>query len=85
MNNKQDKMPNLVLPKLANVNTKINGLKYKRVMLTTARMPDLGTTALHYGDLRPPMGLGYIAALLEQNGIDVVIVDNYVKERDKKV
>ena len=84
MNNKQDKMPNLVLPKLANVNTKINGLKYKRVMLTTARMPDLGTTALHYGDLRPPMGLGYIAALLEQNGIDVVIVDNYVKERDMK-
>ena len=30
------------------------------------------------------MGLGYIAALLERNGIDVVIVDNYVKERDMK-
>ena len=38
-------MPNLGVPKLANVNTKINDLKYKRVMLTTVRMPDLGTTA----------------------------------------
>jgi radical SAM superfamily enzyme YgiQ (UPF0313 family) len=53
-------------------------------MLTTARMPDLGTTALHYGDLRPPMGLGYISALLEKNGIEVKIVDNYVRPRDMK-
>ena len=69
---------------LINFNTKSNKLKYKRVMLTTARMPDPGTTALHYGDLRPPMGLGYIAALLEKHGIEVTIVDNYVEECDMK-
>lgn len=48
-------------------------------MLTAARMPHLGTTALHYGDLRPAMGLGYIAAYLEKFGHEVVIRDNYCK------
>ena len=67
------------------INTKLNDLKYKRVMLTTAKRPGLGTTALHYGDLRPPMGLGYIAAFLEQNGVEVCIVDNYVRERDMEI
>ena len=64
------------------MNYKKNSLKYKRVMLCTAKKPSPGTTALHYGDLRPPMGLGYIAALLEKYGIEVIIVDNYVEEQD---
>lgn len=55
---------------------------YKRVMLTTARKPEPGTTCLHYGDLRPPLGLGYLAAVLEQNGIEVKIVDNYVSRKN---
>jgi radical SAM superfamily enzyme YgiQ (UPF0313 family) len=57
-------------------------MKYRRVMLTTARRPDPGTTCLHYGDLRPPLGLGYIAAMLEQHGVEVRIVDNYLAVRD---
>lgn len=54
----------------------------KRIMLTAARMPDLGTTALHYGDLRPAMGLGFIASYLEKHGHEVVIRDNYCKPFD---
>ena len=57
-------------------------MKRARVMLTAARMPDLGTTALHYGDMRPAMGLGFIAAYLEQHGHEVVIRDNYCKPFD---
>ena len=54
----------------------------KRIMLTAARMPDLGTTALHYGDLRPAMGLGFLAAYAEQQGHEVAIRDNYCKPFD---
>ena len=54
----------------------------KKIMLTAAKRPALGTTALHYGDLRPAMGLGFIAAYLEQNGHEVVIRDNYCKPFD---
>lgn len=67
------------------INTSINNLKYKRVMLSTARRPALGTTALHYGDLRPPLGLGYIATVLENHGVEVVIVDNYLAPHDMSV
>jgi len=75
-------MPNTTSQSLFNINTETGKLKYKRVMLTSARKPDLGTTALHYGDLRPPMGLGYIAAMLENNGVEVIIVDNYLELHD---
>jgi len=51
-------------------------------MLTAAVMPPLGTTALHYGDLRPPMGLGFLAAYLEQHGHEVIIRDNYCTPYD---
>lgn len=54
----------------------------KRVMLTTAPKPKPGTTALHYGDLRHPLGLGFIAAFLKQYGHEVIIVDNYVRPRN---
>lgn len=54
----------------------------KKIMLTAARMPDLGTTALHYGDLRPPMGLGFLAAYLEKLGHEVIIRDNYCTPYD---
>lgn len=54
----------------------------KRVLLTAAKMPPMGTTALHYGDLRPPMGLGYITSFLEQHGHDVRICDNYLSPMD---
>ena len=57
-------------------------LKYKKVLLTTAKKPELGTTALHFGDFRPPLGLGFIAKVLEQNGIEVKIVDNYVRPKN---
>lgn len=56
--------------------------KVSRVLLLTAKKPAPGSTALHYGDLRPPMGLGYIARILEDNGIEVLLVDNYVREQD---
>lgn len=64
------------------LNTKSGEIKLKKIMLVTARKPDPGTSALHYGDLRPPLGLGYIATVLKQNGCDVVIVDNYLKVED---
>jgi radical SAM superfamily enzyme YgiQ (UPF0313 family) len=50
----------------------------RRVLLTAATMPPMGTTALHYGDLRPPMGLGFIASFLERHGHEVRICDNYL-------
>ncbi len=64
------------------LNTKTGDLKYRRVMLTTAKRPGPGTTALHYGDLRPPLGLGYISTFLEQNGVETTIVDNYLNPQD---
>jgi radical SAM superfamily enzyme YgiQ (UPF0313 family) len=54
-------------------------MKRKKVLLTAGRKPPLGTTAFHYGDLRPSMGLGFIAAFLEQQGHEVFIRDNYCK------
>lgn len=56
--------------------------KPKRILLTAARMPPMGTTALHYGDLRPPMGLGFITSFLEQHGHEVLICDNYLAPLD---
>ena len=50
----------------------------RRVLLTAATLPPMGPTALHYGDLRPPMGLGFIASFLERHGHEVRICDNYL-------
>ncbi len=50
----------------------------RRILLTAAAMPPMGTTALHYGDLRPPMGLGFITSFLERHGHEVKICDNYL-------
>ena len=41
-------------------------MKRKKVLLTAGEKPGLGTTAFHYGDLRPSIGLGFLAAFLEQ-------------------
>lgn len=54
----------------------------RRILLTAAAMPPMGTTALHYGDLRPPMGLGFITAFLERHGHEVLICDNYLQPLD---
>lgn len=67
------------------INTKTGDLKRRRIMLVTARRPDPGTTCLHYGDLRPPLGLGYIATVLDRNGVEVKIVDNYLQRHDMAV
>ncbi len=48
-----------------------------KVMLLTTPRPEQGDSPLHFGCGRPPQGLGYIAALLEQNGHEVEIVDLY--------
>ena len=41
-------------------------MKSKKFLLTVGKKPGLGTTAFHYGDLRPSIGLGFLAAFLEQ-------------------
>ncbi len=54
----------------------------KRVLLFTPKRPPFGTTPLHYGDFRPPLGLGFLATYLEQYGHDVRIVDHYLEEQN---
>lgn len=49
----------------------------KRILLLTAPRPAVGETPLHYGDNRPPQGLGFIAAYLERQGHRAHIVDLY--------
>lgn len=44
--------------------------------MTTPR-PEQGDSPLHFGCGRPPQGLGFIAAFLEQGGHEVEIVDLY--------
>ncbi len=51
--------------------------KSKRILLLTAPRPAVGQTPLHYGDNRPPQGLGFIAAYLEKHGHEARIVDLY--------
>jgi len=46
----------------------------KRVLLLTAPRPRPDYTPLHFGDNRPPQGLGYVAAWLERAGHEVRIV-----------
>jgi radical SAM superfamily enzyme YgiQ (UPF0313 family) len=48
-----------------------------KVLLLTTPRPEQGDSPLHFGCGRPPQGLGYIAALLEQNGHETEIVDLY--------
>jgi len=62
----------------------------KRVLLLTAPRPRPDYTPLHFGDNRPPQGLGYVAAWLERAGHEIRIVDLYAftwryGERETKV
>lgn len=54
----------------------------KKILLFTAKRPPLGTSPLHYGDFRPPLGLGFLAAYLTKHGHEAKIIDNYVQEQD---
>lgn len=45
--------------------------------MLTAPRPSVGDSPLHFGDNRPPLGLGYIAAYLEKHGHQTKIVDLY--------
>lgn len=56
----------------------ITHVKYKKVLLFNPKKPEPGTTPMHFGDMRPPMGLGYIATVLDESGIEAKIIDNYV-------
>ncbi|MFA6318784.1 MAG: radical SAM protein, partial [Elusimicrobiota bacterium] len=49
----------------------------KKVLLLTAPRPSADETPLHFGDNRPPIGLGYVAAALEARKHQVRIVDLY--------
>lgn len=49
----------------------------RKVLLLTAPRPTVNETPLHYGDNRPPLGLGYIAANLEKHGHKAKIIDLY--------
>lgn len=51
--------------------------KSKKILLITAPRPKADESALHFGDCRPPQGLGYIAAYLEQAGHKTRILDLY--------
>lgn len=49
----------------------------KKILLLTAPRPAPTETPLHFGDGRPPLGLGYVAAYLERAGHQVRIIDLY--------
>ena len=49
----------------------------KRILLLTAPRPSVVETPLHFGDNRPPQGLGYIAAYLNAHGHETSIIDLY--------
>lgn len=49
----------------------------KKILLITSPRPKPGDSPLHFGDNRPPQGLGYLAAYLKQNGHEVEIIDLY--------
>jgi radical SAM superfamily enzyme YgiQ (UPF0313 family) len=48
-----------------------------KILLMTTPRPKQGDSPLHFGCGRPPQGLGFIAAMLEQSGHKVEIVDLY--------
>ena len=48
-----------------------------KILLIAAPRPDSDQTAMHMGDGRPPMGLAYISAYVEQFGHETKIVDLY--------
>jgi len=54
----------------------------KKVLLLTPKKPPLGTSPLHYGDFRSPLGLGFLAAYLEKYGHEVKIIGNHVQEQN---
>jgi len=54
----------------------------KKVLLFTPKRPPPGTSPLHYGDFRPPLGLGFLAAYLERYGHEARIIDNYLQEQN---
>jgi radical SAM superfamily enzyme YgiQ (UPF0313 family) len=54
----------------------------KKVLLMTSPKAPLGQSPLHYGDFRPPLGLGFLASALRKHGHQARIVDNYIQERD---
>ncbi len=45
--------------------------------MLTAPRPDQGYSPVHFGDNRPPQGLGYLAAYLKKHGHSVEIIDLY--------
>jgi radical SAM superfamily enzyme YgiQ (UPF0313 family) len=53
----------------------------KKVLLLTPPCPQPGQSPLHAGDCRPPQGLGFIAAYLQQAGHETKIVDLYQFDR----
>ena len=48
-----------------------------KILLVSAPRPNSNRTAIHMGDGRPPMGLAYISAYLEDFGHKTKIVDLY--------
>ncbi len=53
----------------------------KKVLLLTPPCPEPGQSPLHAGDCRPPQGLGFIAAYLQQAGHETKIIDLYQFDR----
>ena len=48
-----------------------------KILLVAAPRPNTNDTAIHMGDGRPPMGLAYISAYLENFGHHTKIIDLY--------
>jgi len=51
--------------------------KKKKILLLTAPRPEPGYSPVHFGDNRPPQGLGYLAAYAKTRGHEADIVDLY--------
>lgn len=58
--------------------------KMTKVLLTNSPAPPHGTSPFFCLEKRPPLGLGFIASTLENVGVKVDFVDNYVNPIDMR-
>jgi len=57
-------------------------IKGKKILLLTSPRAPIGQSPLHYGEFRPPIGLGFLAQALRKAGHEARIEDLNVEQND---